>query len=47
MDLILIASDCFEDKMSENARQWSAVHGRQYEPFCLHSRAAKLSLEGI
>jgi len=45
VDVILIASDCFEAKMTENVRQWSCAHRRQYEPFCLHTRAAKLSLE--
>ncbi|MBD0370358.1 MAG: methyltransferase domain-containing protein [Pyrinomonadaceae bacterium] len=37
-DIVLIASDCFESKMSENLARWSQEHGRSYSALCLHSR---------
>jgi SAM-dependent methyltransferase len=42
-DVVLIASDCFESKMSENVGSWAEEQGRQYEPFCLHTRAVALA----
>lgn len=42
-DIVLIASDCFEAKMSENVARWSREHGRSYEPFCPFGRAAELT----
>lgn len=38
VDIVLIASDCFESKMSENLMRWAGEQRRAFEPLCLHSR---------
>jgi len=43
-DIVLIASDCFEAKMSENVARWSCEHGKHYEPFRPHARAVEIVL---
>jgi hypothetical protein len=45
-DIVLIASDCFEAKMSENVARWSCEHGKHYEPFRPHARAVEIVLLG-
>ena len=39
VDIVLIASNFFEDQMRKNVERWVREHGRQYQEFCPHCRA--------